>query len=365
MKIALRLARRGIGLTSPNPMVGALIVRDGRILGTGWHRRAGEAHAEIEAFRSALRNVVTLRGATLYVTLEPCSTFGRTPPCTEAIIAQKIARVVTAATDPNPEHAGAGYAILRDAGIKVTSGVLENEAADLNCIFNHWIVQRTPFVTLKAAMSLDGKIATATGDSKWISSEASRRFAMKLRLEHDAIVVGVNTAIVDDPALTVRKGTRILKAPRRIVMDPEGRISRGCKLLTDEFRTRTTVVLSKKASAKAESEICKCGAQVLRLPVNRKDDLDLRELFRKLALENVTSVLVEGGGETVFSFLKQRIGQRVCFFYAPRILGGRSARKAVAGEGFSNRISAPGLRNSIWNRIGPDLMLSADLEHPQ
>jgi diaminohydroxyphosphoribosylaminopyrimidine deaminase/5-amino-6-(5-phosphoribosylamino)uracil reductase len=364
MRIALRLARRGLGLTSPNPMVGAVVVRKGVILGTGWHHRAGEAHAEIEAFRDATRNGATLGGATLYVTLEPCSTFGRTPPCTSAIIAHKIGHVVIAATDPNPEHAGAGYTILRAAGLKVTSGVLEAEATELNRIFNHWIVKRTPFVTLKAAMSLDGKIATASGDSKWITSEGARAYAMKLRLAHDAIAVGVNTALSDDPALTVRKGTRILKAPRRVVIDPTGRINRRCRLLTDEYRSKTLVVLSDKASAKAEREIRNQGSEVLRLPF-QGDHLDLKRLLRELSLEGVTSILAEGGGETIFSFLRARLGQRICFFYAPKILGGRSARKGVAGEGFPDRTSAPPLRNPRWKKLGQDLLLSADLEHPQ
>lgn len=364
MRIALRLARRGIGLTSPNPMVGAVVVRKGTILGTGWHHRAGEAHAEIEAFRDATHNGATLRGATLYVTLEPCSTFGRTPPCTAAIIAQKIGRVVVAATDPNPEHAGAGFAILRAAGIKVTFGVLAADATDLNRIFNHWIVQRTPFVTLKAAMSLDGKIATAAGDSKWITSEESRHYAMKLRFAHDAIVVGVNTVLSDDPSLTVRKGSKILKVPHRIVLDPTGRINRSCKLLTDQYRSQTMVVLSEKASAKAETEIRNQGTDVLRLPL-KGDHFDLKKLLRKLSQDKMTSILVEGGGETIFSFLREGLGQRVAFFYAPKILGGRAARKGVAGEGFPDCASAPGLRNQEWKKIGQDLLLSADLEHPQ
>jgi len=189
-------------------MVGALLVKRGKIIGRGWHRRAGGPHAEVEALRDAARHGYDPRGATLYVTLEPCSTHGRTPPCTEAIIAAGIARVVVAATDPNPAHAGRGFRILRRAGIEVVTGVLADEAARLNESFNHWIVHRTPFVTVKAAMTLDGKIATANGESKWITSEAARAEGMKLRHGADAILVGVNTVLADDPSLTARNVQR-------------------------------------------------------------------------------------------------------------------------------------------------------------
>ena len=193
LRQALRLARRAYGFTSPNPLVGAVLVKDGAVIGRGWHHRAGEPHAEIEALREATHQGHSPADATLYVTLEPCCTHGRTPPCTEAIIAAGVRRVVVAAADPNPEHAGRGFELLRRAGVEVASGTLAAEAGRLNEAFNHWIVHRTPFVTVKAAMTLDGKIATASGESKWITGEQSRAFAMKLRAEHDAILVGINT----------------------------------------------------------------------------------------------------------------------------------------------------------------------------
>ncbi len=333
MRLALSLAKRGLGLTSPNPMVGAVVVRKGVVIGRGWHHRVGEPHAEIEAFRDAARTTRSLRGATLYVTLEPCSTFGRTPPCTNAIISQGISRIVIATKDPNPAHAGAGFRILREAGMEVVEGVLEREASGLNASFNHWIVHRTPFVTIKSAMSLDGKIATSQGDSKWITSERSRLYAMKLRLAQDAIIVGVNTVLADDPSLTVRRAGEVIKTPHRIVIDPTGRIDRKCQLLRDHFVSITTVVLSEKTSAQVEREIRDLGAAVLRLPP-KKDRLDLSKLLRELGKRNITSALVEGGGETVFSFLRERAVQRALFFYAPKILGGRTARKGVAGIGF-------------------------------
>src|SRR6266498_836864 len=204
MRLALHLARRGYGITSPNPMVGALLVKRGRVIGRGWHRCAGGPHAEIEALRDAARRGHDPCGATLYVTLEPCSTHGRTPPCTGAIISAGIARVVVAATDSNPAHAGRGFRILKRAGIEVVTGLLADEATRLNESFNHWIVHRTPFVTVKAAMTLDGKIATASGESKWITSEKARAYGMKLRVGADAILVGVNTVLADDPSLSVR-----------------------------------------------------------------------------------------------------------------------------------------------------------------
>src|SRR5688572_15462249 len=214
MAQALRLAGRGYGHTSPNPMVGAVLVKRGNVVGRGWHRRAGLPHAEIEALRA-----VDAHGATLYVTLEPCSTHGRTPPCTDAIITAGVKRVVVGAIDPNPLHSGKGLAMLRRAGINVVQGVLEAEATALNAAFNHWIIHRTPLVTLKAAMTLDGKIATRTGDSKWITGEKSRAHAMHLRQGADAILVGVKTIIADDPSLTVREISGAKTNLRRIILD--------------------------------------------------------------------------------------------------------------------------------------------------
>src|ERR1043166_3981109 len=207
MRVALNLARRGYGKTSPNPMVGALLVKSGRIIGQGWHHQAGKPHAEIEALRDAERRGHSVQGATLYVTLEPCSTHGRTPPCTDAIIAAGISKVFIGAKDPNPNHEGRGLKLLASHRIKVACGILGNEATSLNEPFNHWIVKQTPFVTVKAAMTLDGKIATVSGESKWITNTLSRRIGMKLRQGHDAVLVGVNTVLADNPQLTVRSST--------------------------------------------------------------------------------------------------------------------------------------------------------------
>jgi diaminohydroxyphosphoribosylaminopyrimidine deaminase/5-amino-6-(5-phosphoribosylamino)uracil reductase len=360
MRRALVLARRGYGTTSPNPMVGAVLVKGGRIIGQGWHHRAGEPHAEIEAIRDAQRRKNSTKGATLYVTLEPCCTLGRTPPCTDAIQAAGIRRVVVAATDPNPRHAGRGFRVLRRAGIKVVHGVLAEEAARLNEAFNHWIVHRTPFVTVKAAMTLDGKIATPSGESKWITGEAARAEGMKLRQGADAILVGVNTVLADDPSLTVRQRySAKLKAQklRRIVLDSRARTPPRSRVVSDELAALTTIVVGRHAPAKRVAALAR-RVNVIRSPL-RGGRVDLRRLLTRLGRENVTSLLVEGGGEVNASFLLGGFAHRVAFFYAPKILGGRDARKAVAGAGAASLKEILKLRDIEWQRVGPDLMMTA------
>jgi diaminohydroxyphosphoribosylaminopyrimidine deaminase / 5-amino-6-(5-phosphoribosylamino)uracil reductase len=252
MRLALRLARRGFGHTSPNPMVGAVLVRDGAIIGQGWHRKAGCPHAEIEAFRDAEKRTSSggnAKGSILYVTLEPCSTHGRTPPCTDAIIAAGIGRIVAATADPNPAHEGKGFALLKRAGIEVSIGLLADKAAAMNEAFNHWIVRRTPLVTVKAAMSLDGRIATMAGESKWITGEKARAFGMRLRAGADAILVGVNTIVADDPSLTIRLPGYADKCWRRIILDPRARTPLTAKVVSDEHAASTMIVVTKAAPA--------------------------------------------------------------------------------------------------------------------
>ena len=363
MRRALALARRGYGTTSPNPMVGAVLVKGGRIIGQGWHHCAGEPHAEIEALRNAERRRNSPEGATLYVTLEPCCTHGRTPPCTVAIKAAGIKRVVVAAKDPNPKHAGRGFRILRRAGIEVEHGVLAEEATKLNEAFNHWIVQRTPFVTVKAAMTLDGKIATASGESKWITGEEARAEGMRLRAGADAILVGVNTVLADDPSLTVRETpkTKIQTSRlRRIVLDSQARTPLKAKVVSDEFAALTTIVVGKGAPARRIAALAK-RAQVWTAPL-RGGRIDLRWVLKRLGGEKVTSLLVEGGGEVNASFLLGGFAQRVAFFYAPKILGGRDSRKAVAGEGARSLNEILNLSDVEWRRVGEDLMMTARVE---
>jgi len=367
MRLALRLAARGYGQASPNPMVGAVLVKNGEVIGRGWHRRAGLPHAEIEALRDSECRRHNARGASLYVTLEPCSTHGRTPPCTDAIISAGIKRVVVAAKDPNPQHAGRGFKLLRRAGIDVTCGVLAEEANRLNESFNHWIVHRTPFVTVKAAMTLDGKIATRTGESKWITGRPSRAYSMRLRQGADAILVGVNTALADDPALTLRsvEGCRLkvesLRQPSRIVLDSSARTPLTSKLVTDPFAALTTIVVSKKAAAKRVAALRK-RVRVEMAPL-RDGVIDLRWLTKKLGAENITSLLIEGGGEVNASFLFQRLAHRVAFFYAPKIIGGQDARKGVAGKGIAELKDAIHLRDVEYRWLGADLLLTARVEN--
>jgi diaminohydroxyphosphoribosylaminopyrimidine deaminase/5-amino-6-(5-phosphoribosylamino)uracil reductase len=380
----LCLAQRGYGMTSPNPMVGAVLVKGGKIIGRGWHRRAGLPHAEIEALHDAQKHGRHPKGATLYVTLEPCSTHGRTPPCTDAIIAAGIKRVVIGATDPNPKHAGRAYKILRRAGIEVAGSSrrddrtarravptgLTEKCERLNEAFNHWIVHRTPFVTVKAAMTLDGKIATAGGESKWITSGPARACGMKWRQGADAILVGVNTIVADNPSLTIRsrkseagsqnKHSRL----RRIILDSLARTPVTAKVVSDEFAALTTVVISKRAPKSRVAALAKRVNVIVAPATNsilktQDSKLDLGWLLKRLGAENITSLLVEGGGEVNASFLLGGLAQRVAFFYAPKILGGRDARKAVAGEGAKSLSEAHQLRDVEWKRIGPDLLLTA------
>lgn len=364
MRRALRLAERGYGCTSPNPMVGAVLVRSGKIIGEGWHKRAGEAHAEVNAIRQAKKRGISTSNATLYVTLEPCSTHGRTPPCTEAILGAGIKRVVVAATDPNPNHAGGGYRSLKRNGVEIEHGILARESERLNEPFHHWIVHKTPFVTVKAAMTLDGKIATRSGESKWITSEQARRFSMHLRKGSDAILVGVNTIIADDPALTLRRvGRKVIPAGKRLgrfVIDPEGRTPVSARVVT-ESPELTTIVVAVDRKSKV-SQIEQSGVTILQAP-RFGTRIDLRWLMERLGEDNITSLLVEGGGETNAAFFEAGVAHRVRFFYAPKILGGRSARKAVGGEGFTIPDQAPRLRESKWKRLGPDLLLTARVEN--
>jgi len=368
MRLCWRLARKGYGATSPNPMVGAVLVKRGEIIGRGWHRRAGLPHAEIEALQAARRRGDDPKGATLYVTLEPCCTHGRTPPCTDSIIAAGIQRVVVGAIDPNPCHRGHGLTVLRRAGVLVEQGLLASECAALNESFNHWIVHRRPFVTVKTAMTLDGKIATPCGESKWITGASARAYAMKLRADADAILVGINTVLADDPALTVRNPKALRRRPShdrvcRIVLDAQGRTPLKARVVSDDLSKSTLVVVSKQAAQKRILALAK-QARVMVAP-SRDGQIDLRWLLQKLGQQNITSLLVEGGGEVNASFLLSRLAQRVAFFYAPKILGGANALKAVAGLGVKRLKDALALSDVRWRRVGKDWLLLARIQLKQ
>lgn len=360
MKRALVLARRGFGGTSPNPMVGALLVKNGEIVGEGWHKRAGEPHAEVNALLKANDKA---RNASLFVTLEPCSTFGRTPPCTETIIKSGIAEVIVAATDPNPKHSGEGFSVLRKAGVKVRTGLLAEEAERLNEAFNFWVTQRRPWVICKCAMSLDGKIAANSGESKWITGGKARELGMRLRLGADAIVVGVNTILRDDPALTLR-ATPGMKIPawkqlRRVVLDPSGRIPDSARVLRHENAALTTIVLGSDAPKRRVKELERVTRVMVAPLIGNPREINLRWVLKKLGAEGVTSVLVEGGGETHARFFRQSLVNRVYFFYAPLIIGGRSAPKSVAGRRTLRGGRGVKLTDVEWNKVGADLLCSA------
>jgi diaminohydroxyphosphoribosylaminopyrimidine deaminase / 5-amino-6-(5-phosphoribosylamino)uracil reductase len=362
MQMALLLARRASRQTSPNPIVGAVLVKGGKVIGRGWHHRAGLPHAEIEALRDAEAKGNNPRGATLYVTLEPCSTHGRTPPCTDAIISAGVKRVVVAATDSNPEHSGNGFAILKRAGIEVVHGLMADEANLLNETYNHWIVHRTPLVIVKAAMTLDGKIATASGESKWITGPKARAYGMKLRQGADAILVGINTILADAPALTPRLGLKVRSPKRRIILDSLARTPLDATVVNDQFKSLTTIVVSKGAQKNRVAALSK-RVNVMIAPTkkttrNAQPAIDLRWLMKKLGAENVTSLLVEGGGEVNASFLLDGLAHRIAFFYAPKILGGRDARKGVAGAGIQKISEMIKLCDVEYQQMGPDLLLT-------
>jgi len=321
MKRALQLARRGRGKVSPNPLVGAVIVRAGRIIAEGYHRKFGADHAEIDAIKRASGGV---RGATMYVNLEPCCHRGKTPPCVDTMIEQGIKQVVIATLDPNPFVNGKGAQILRDHGIEVVEGVLEQEARALNEVYLHHTQTGLPFVTVKYAQSLDGRIATSQGNARWISSEASRKFAHRLRARHDAIMVGIGTVLADDPLLTVRlvKG----RNPLRICLDSRLRIPAHSKLLQDEGRTliATTEKHGKHKAATIEKE----GKEILVVPRGAHGRVELRPLMKQLAGWGVSSLLVEGGKQVITSLLKEGLVNRMVVITAPLILG-----KGIEGIG--------------------------------
>jgi diaminohydroxyphosphoribosylaminopyrimidine deaminase/5-amino-6-(5-phosphoribosylamino)uracil reductase len=368
---ALRLAKRGYGRTSPNPMVGAVLVRAGKVIGRGYHHRAGSPHAEIEALRDAARRtgISEFRSpsTTLYITLEPCCTQGRTPPCTEAILASKVSRVVIGSIDPNPRHSGRGIKLLRQAGIDVTTGVLQDKVTVLNEAFNHWIVRGTPLVTVKAAMTLDGKIATRTGESKWITGPVARAYAMRLRQGSDAILVGIRTVLADNPHLTRRSTSRgpTEAGPglRRIILDSEARTPLQANVVADEDAARTVIVVTERAPKTRVRDLQR-HVTVWTAPMV-SGGVDLGWLSKRLGAVGVTSLLVEGGGTVNWSFLFGGFAQRVAFFYAPMILGDREAIKGVGGAGVCSLADSLRFGEVEWRRLGRDLLLSARVIVPR
>lgn len=331
MRAALSEARRGVGLTSPNPAVGAVLVRGGRIIARGYHRRPGAAHAEI----ACLRQVRGKLGASdrLYVTLEPCCTRGRTPPCTEAIIAAGIRHVIVGARDPNPQHWGRGFGLLRQAGITVSTGVLEEECTALNEAFNKWVTTGLPLVIAKCGMSIDGRLTRAAGEDRWITTPASRRDALQLRRSVDAILIGAETLRQDNPRLTSR-GTPKARQPWRVVVTRSGRLPHDARLFTDSSRARTLVLRQRS----------------------------LTFALRDLGARQITSVLIEGGGDVLGQALDERVVDKVQIYVGAMFTGGKVF--AFAGRGRAATSDAARLAGVSYHRIGNDVRITGSVRYP-
>ena len=351
MKRAMSLAKRGAGWVNPNPMVGAVLVRDGRIIGEGFHEFFGGAHAEVNAINSANEPVV---GSTLYVTLEPCSHEGKTPPCCNLIAEKGISRVVIGATDPNPLVHGKGISFLKSLGIIVETGLLEDEIVMMNEAFNKFIVTGLPFVVLKSAMTLDGKIATVTNASRWITGEKSRKMVHHMRRQWMAVMVGVDTVLFDDPMLNIRlKGT--WKNPLKVIADTHGRIPVDAGVLKNDPQLAIIATTSLAEKEKMKT-IGRMGAQVLICPL-KNGRVDLGFVMRSLGAMDVDSVMVEGGSTLAFSLLQEGLVDKVITFIAPKILGGAAAPSPVGGEGIATMEDALNLVNLKTSKVGEDLMV--------
>ncbi len=325
MRRALGQAARGLGDTNPNPLVGCVVVGGGRVVGDGFHERAGGPHAEVTALGRAGRRA---RGSTLYVNLEPCAHHGRTPPCAPLVVAAGVRRVVAALRDPNPLVAGRGLALLRRSGVAVTTGVLANEAARLNARFLHSARAGRPFVLLKAAQTLDGRIATASGHSKWITSPEERKQARWLRRLHDAVLVGIDTVLADDPLLLPSPRTR--RPFARVVLDSQLRLPATSRLARSVGPRAPVLVLTRRATAPRRRRLERAGVEVLEVPGSR-ERVSLEGAIEALGARGIASVMVEGGSEVLGSFLAARLVDQVALFNAPLLLGGRGSRPSFGG----------------------------------
>jgi diaminohydroxyphosphoribosylaminopyrimidine deaminase/5-amino-6-(5-phosphoribosylamino)uracil reductase len=352
MRMALRLAAKARGRTSPNPMVGAVVVKSGRVISRGYHKKAGEPHAEAIALRKAGD---AAKGATLYVTLEPCShTKKRTPPCSPLVIQSGVKRVVISMIDPNPRVSGGGIRAIKSAGVEVATGILEAEARKLNEAFVKHVTTRTPFVTLKIAQTLDGKIATASGESKWITEEEARREGHRLRGWNDAILVGINTVLKDNPSLTARiPGGR---DPVRVIVDSNLRIPLNARVLTQKSEARTVVATLASAQKTKVRQLQGLGAEVLTVK-SADGRLDLKDLMRKLGKRDVMSVLIEGGAEINASSLKAGVVDKVVMFIAPTLMTGADSLCSIGGVSPVKLGHALRLHDIAMRFIGRDVMI--------
>jgi len=354
MEAALELAVKGAGFTSPNPMVGAVLVKDGEIVGKGFHEAVGKAHAEVNAIDDAGS---AAKDATLYVTLEPCNHKGRTPPCTEKILSAGIRRVIVAMTDPNPDVKGGGNDYLRSRGVEVTVGVCEVEAKKLNEIFIKYIRSKRPFVVVKCAATLDGRIATKTGDSRWVSGPESRKFVHQLRHALDAIMVGVDTVKKDDPSLTARLEDMKTIDPTRIILDTRLSVPENAKVLRSDSDRDTILFTGTEISEEKKSRIEKSGVRVMESRLDNAGRIDLNLLADKLGEMGITSLLIEGGGRVIASAFRAGIVDKVFFFYAPKILGGDDGVPICSGAGPEAMQDCIPLTEISVRRFGDDVMI--------
>lgn len=357
MQKALALAEKGRGYTSPNPMVGAVVVKNGQILGRGYHQRAGGPHAEVNAIDDAGGQA---NGATLYVTLEPCNHFGRTPPCTHKILEAGIRRVVVAMTDPNPGVTGGGNQALSEHGVEVTTGICEKEAHRLNEGFVTWITTGRPFVIVKCAATLDGRIATRSGHSQWVTGPAAREVVHRIRHGVDGILVGVKTAIADDPSLTTRLDGEKGSDPTRIILDTHLSLPPSAKMLRQQSEAPTWVVCGPEALEDRRSALEAAGARVIQgaLQAGR---IDLAPLMDQLGREGITSLLIEGGATVIGSALAAGIVDKIHFFYAPKILGGDDGIPICRGSGPESMGESIAVHDLTVSQVGPDVMLQGYL----
>ncbi|MDI6606501.1 MAG: bifunctional diaminohydroxyphosphoribosylaminopyrimidine deaminase/5-amino-6-(5-phosphoribosylamino)uracil reductase RibD [Candidatus Omnitrophota bacterium] len=350
MEIASRLALKARGRTSPNPLVGALVVKNGQILGRGYHKLAGAAHAEIVALEEAMEKA---KGARLYITLEPCAHFGRTPPCVDRIIKSGIREVVVGIVDPNPLNRGKGIEILKSHRIKVRVGVLEEKLKKINEVFIKYIAKRMPFVTVKAAQSLDGKIATRRGDSKWITSDKSRAFAHHIRRDYDAVMVGVNTALVDNPRLDAWFSK---KQPIKIVVDSQLSLQEDANIFVGKSQVIIITLASSAGQETDNRRILQEKAKILEVK-EKAGQVNLRDAMKKLAQLNITNILVEGGGTLLGSLFDEGLVDKVLFFISPKIIGGKEAVSSVMGRGISRIDKAVRIKDIKFRRLGEDFLV--------
>ena len=355
MKMALELAQKGMGFTAPNPMVGAVIVKNGRIIGQGYHRKYGELHAEREALAVCTEEP---KGASIYVTLEPCCHYGKQPPCVNAILEAGIRRVIIGSSDPNPLVAGKGIRILKDHGIEVTENILKEECDKLNEAFFYYIQNKKPYVVMKYAMTMDGKIAAYTGESKWVTGEAARIHVQEQRLKYTGIMVGVGTVLADDPMLTCRLENS--RNPVRIICDSHLRTTLTSKIV----RTAETIPTILASSSKDQQKIKnyeELGCQVLYVP-EKNGHIDLNRLMELLGAAKIDSILLEGGGSLNWSALESGIVQKVQTYIAPKLFGGEEAKTPVEGKGFPDPASAVLLKNSEIIRLGDDFLIESEVK---